>query len=235
MSVDNSLGSFHPDLSSGPVMDTLLHIVDNTLADATARAGPHLACRPGCSQCCHGIFPVSQQDAARLRQGLTLLTAADPARAHRIGTRIASLLPRLLPHFPGDPSTGILHQDYESSPLFEDLLDSIAEDEPCPVLDPGTGTCDLYAHRPILCRTFGPPMRTAEDNLATCELCFTHASTEEVAACELDPNLPKLQQQSDQAFNLQNNTQGETVIALALRSVAPPSDAELLFPENLSS
>ncbi len=64
-------------------------------------------------------------------------------------------------------------------------------------------------------------MRTAEGNLATCELCFTHASTEEIARCELDPSLPKLQQQSDQAFDRSNNTHGETVIALALHVACP--------------
>ncbi len=34
---------------------------------------------------------------------------------------------------------------------------------PCPALDPATGHCDLYVHRPITCRTFGPPVRFADD------------------------------------------------------------------------
>jgi Fe-S-cluster containining protein len=65
------------------------------------------------------------------------------------------------------------------------------DDEPCPVLDPDTGTCDLYASRPLTCRTFGPPVRCASGGLAICELCFDGATEEEIAACvvELDPRV----------------------------------------------
>lgn len=62
-------------------------------------------------------------------------------------------------------------------------------------------------------------MRTAEGNLATCELCFLHATTAEIAAAELDAAIPDLQFESDAAFDRANNTRGETVIAFAL---APP-------------
>ena len=60
-------------------------------------------------------------------------------------------------------------------------------------------------------------MRTAEDNLATCELCFIHASTEEIAACELDPIIPGQEEASNEAFNRTHNLQGQTLIAYALR------------------
>jgi Fe-S-cluster containining protein len=192
--------------------DSLVQIVDAALASATDRGGSHLACRPGCSQCCVGVFPIAQQDAARLRDGLALLETDDPERAARIRDRTAASLARLAPWFPGDLATGILHEDYESVILFEEF----ANDEPCPVLDPASGTCDLYRHRPILCRTFGPPMRTPEDNLGTCELCFIHATTEEIAAAELDPSLPEQEEQSNAAFDTAHNTRGETLIAFAL-------------------
>jgi Fe-S-cluster containining protein len=194
-------------------MQNLVQIVDAALADATARSGQHLVCRPGCTQCCIGVFPIAHEDAARLRAGLDLLTQTDPARADRIRARVAASLTRLDPWFPGDLSTGILHEDYEAAILFEEF----ANDEPCPVLDLEHGTCDLYEHRPILCRTFGPPMRTEEGNLATCELCYIHASTEEIAACELDPAIPELESTSNEAFNAAHNLQGETLIAYALR------------------
>jgi Fe-S-cluster containining protein len=193
-------------------MSDLIQIVTTALASATDRSGPHLVCRPGCTQCCHGVFAISQQDAARLRDGLALLTASDPARAERIRTRVAASLARLDPWFPGDVATGILSEDEQSTTLFEEF----ANDEPCPVLDPATGTCDLYSARPILCRTFGPPMRTPEQNLAHCELCYTTATPEEIAACELDPNLPALEAASNQAFNAAHRLHGETLIAYAL-------------------
>ena len=193
--------------------DSLIQIVTAALASATARSGDHLVCRPGCSQCCIGVFPIAHEDAARLRAGLELLTQTDPARAARIHARVAASLTRLDPWFPGDLSTGILHDDHEAAILFEEF----ANDEPCPVLDPDHGTCDLYESRPILCRTFGPPMRTEEGNLATCELCYIHASTEEIAACELDSAIPALETASNEAFNATHNVHGETLIAYALR------------------
>jgi Fe-S-cluster containining protein len=199
--------------------DTLVQIVDTAVADAYRRGAHHLVCKPGCSQCCIGVFPIAHEDAARLRQGLIALEQTDPEKFQRIRTRVAASLTRLDPWFPGDRTTGILNEDHEAAILFEEF----ANDEPCPVLDLDHGTCDLYEHRPILCRTFGPPMRTAGDdgevNLATCELCFIHASTEEIAACELDPTLHAQEEASNQAFNAGHNLHGQTLIAYALRGL----------------
>ncbi|MEO6911074.1 MAG: YkgJ family cysteine cluster protein [Edaphobacter sp.] len=193
----------------------LVQIVDAALADSARRSGPHLACKPGCFQCCIGVFPIAHEDSARLREGLEALTQTDPERAARIRARVADSLTRLDPWFPGDVATGILSEDYEAAILFEEF----ANDEPCPVLDLEHGTCDLYEHRPILCRTFGPPMRTEEGNLATCELCYIHASTEEIAACELDPSIPTQEEASNEAFNAAQGLHGQTLIAYALRAV----------------
>ena len=192
---------------------SLIQIVTTAVADAYARGAAWLPCRPGCSQCCIGVFPIRQQDAARLRDGLAFLTQNDPARATRIRARVAATLTRLDPWFPGDLATGTLGESYEDAILFEEF----ANDEPCPALDLDHGTCDLYEARPILCRTFGPPMRTEEGNLATCELCFVGATTEEIARCELDPTIPALEEASNAAFDQANATQGETLIAYALR------------------
>ncbi len=199
------------------VSQSLVQIVDAAVAEAYYRGGPHLVCHPGCSQCCIGVFPVAHEDAARLREGLEALEQKDPAKATRIHARVTQSLTRLDPWFPGDLATGILNEDHEAAILFEEF----ANDEPCPVLDLTTGTCDLYQHRPILCRTFGPPMRTPGDNgevnLATCELCFVHASTEAIAACELDPTLAAQEEASNQAFNEVHSLHGQTLIAYALR------------------
>jgi Fe-S-cluster containining protein len=193
---------------------TLLQIVDAAVADAYRRGGHHLVCHPGCSQCCIGVFPIAHEDAARLREGLQTLDEEDLAKSARVHQRVAGSLTRLDPWFPGDRTTGILNEDHEAAILFEEF----ANDEPCPVLDLTTGTCDLYEHRPILCRTFGPPMRTEENNLATCELCFIHATTDEIAACELDPTIPAQEESSNKAFNRAHNLHGQTLIAYALRN-----------------
>ena len=197
--------------------NTFIQIAEAATADAYRRGGSHLVCKPGCYQCCVGVFPIPQEDAARLREGLAALDLQDPEKATRIHQRVAATLTHLDPWFPGDLATGILHEDHEAAILFEEF----ANDEPCPVLDPVTGTCDLYEHRPILCRTFGPPMLMpgddGETNLATCELCFIHATPEEIAACALDPNLPDLEAASNEAFNIAHHLHGETLIAYALR------------------
>ena len=193
--------------------DDLVQIVDAAVADAYRRGGDHLVCRPGCWQCCIGVFPIAQQDAARLRKGLAVLTHNDPARAANVRNRVATSLHRLDPWFPGDLADGVLAEDHETSMLFEEF----ANDEPCPALDLEHGTCDLYEHRPVLCRTFGPPMRTEEDNLATCELCFIHATTEEIAAAELDPAIPIREAASNEDFNATHTLRGETLVAYALR------------------
>jgi hypothetical protein len=64
-------------------------------------------------------------------------------------------------------------------------------------------------------------MRTPDGNLATCELCYTHATTEQIAACELDPAIPILEQHSNDAFNEAHHTHGQTIIAFALSNEGP--------------
>jgi Fe-S-cluster containining protein len=146
----------------------------------------------------------------------SVASASSPSRRR---TPIASpaTLTRLDPWFPGDPATGILGESFEDAILFEEF----ANNEPCPALDLTTGTCDLYEARPVLCRTFGPPMRTEEDNLATCELCYIHASTEEIAACELDPGIPALEEESNAAYEQRTGRHGQTLVAYALGRSTP--------------
>ena len=192
----------------------LVQIVDAALADTARRSGEWLVCKLGCTQCCIGVFAINQLDVARLQRGIADLQISDPPRAARIRQRALASIESLRPDFPGSPETGILEESVEVTERFEEF----ANDEPCPVLDPVTGACDLYSHRPILCRTFGPPMRTEDGNLAACELCYTHATTAQIAACELDPAIPALEQASDQAFNAAHHLHGETLVACALRA-----------------
>jgi hypothetical protein len=61
-------------------------------------------------------------------------------------------------------------------------------------------------------------MRTEEGNLATCELCYIHATTDEIVACELEPGLPAMEEVSNAAFNAAHGLHGETLVAYALRT-----------------
>src|SRR5208282_2674955 len=164
-----------------PVGDgALIQIVDAALADARRRSGAWLECRPGCTQCCVGVFAISPLDAARLRRGMVRLKESDPERAGRVRARARDSVARLSAEFPGDTLTGELHDGEEAEERFA----KFGNDEACPVLDPETGLCDLYGARPMTCRTFGPPVRV-EDGLGVCELCFHGATDEQIAACEM--------------------------------------------------
>ena len=138
----------------------LIQIVDSALADVARRSGEWLVCRPGCTQCCMGVFPVNQLDAARLRKGLAELESSSPDRAELVRARARGAVTRLSPDFPGDAITGLLDEGDEAERRFSDF----ANDEPCPALDPTTGNCELYGSRPMTCRVFGPPVRS-EDGL----------------------------------------------------------------------
>lgn len=186
----------------------LVQIMDIALADAARRAGPWLACRPGCTQCCHGAFAINALDVARLRAGMTELHASDPQKAALIEERARAWIAEYGPAFPGDLATGMLGASEEEQARFEDF----ANEAPCPALNVETGLCEVYAWRPMTCRVFGPPVRMAEgDALGCCELCFVGANEAEIAACEMP--VPheleeKLVEETGQA--------GETVVAFAV-------------------
>lgn len=188
-----------------------MQIVDAALADAARRSGTWLACRPGCTQCCVGAFAISQLDAERLRAGFDQLTKDDPARASRVMERVRESVSRIAADFPGDIHTGIL----DDSPEAQEHFETFANDETCPVLDPETGMCDLYASRPMTCRVFGPPVRS-EDGLGVCELCYHGANEEEIAACEMFLDTEDLENSLTSQAEAQTGQQGSTIVAFAL-------------------
>jgi Fe-S-cluster containining protein len=186
----------------------LIQIVDAALAEATRRSGDWLACRPGCTQCCVGVFPINQLDAWRLRRGLAGLKKSEPERAQRIRQRAKQSVARLADDFPGDVASGLLDQEDERFAEFGD-------DEVCPVLDPATGLCDLYESRPMTCRVFGPPVRS-EDGIGVCELCYQGASDEEIAACEMKADPDDLESTLLEKIEESSGIAGETIVAFCV-------------------
>ena len=168
---------------------SLVQIVDAALAEAARRSGPWLLCRPGCAQCCLGEFAITQLDAARLRHGLAELEVSEPQRAAGVRRRVREAVAHEAP---------------------------MGDDDPCPALDPETGTCDLYAARPITCRTFGPPVRCESGDLGVCELCFEGASDAEIAACEVEFDPQGLEAVLLRELEETVGLRGETTVALAL-------------------
>lgn len=193
--------------------EQLVQIVDAASAKSQAASGDWLACRPGCTQCCHGVFPISQLDALRLRKGLDHLAGTDPVRATAVMDRVRQAVIRLGPQFPGNTATGILDED---APDFEDRFEAFANEDPCPVLDPESGLCDLYAARPMTCRTFGPPLET-EGGYAVCELCFVDAPAEEVTRCAVSLDESRnLEEELTAAAENKTGLTGSTIVAFAL-------------------
>ena len=188
----------------------LVQIVDRAFAETSAKSGAHLACRPGCTQCCHGAFAINALDALRLRAGMRSLHAEKPALAAAVEARAIAYLDEFCADFPGDSATGILGESEEAQAAFDDF----ANHAPCPALNPDSGLCDVYASRPMTCRVFGPPVRS-EDGLAVCELCFTTAAPEEIASCEMA--LPHDEEERLLAVvHEQGAVRGQTIVAFCL-------------------
>ena len=190
----------------------LIQIVDAALADVARRSGEWLVCRPGCTQCCVGVFAINQLDAVRLRQGLAELEQTDAARAKRIRARARDSIQRLSAEFPGNAKTGLLDEGPEAEERFAEF----ANDEVCPVLDPETGLCDLYDARPMTCRTFGPPVRT-DGGLGVCELCFHGASDEQIAACEMVVDSDDVESKLLGQLEKTKGARGRTIVAFCVK------------------
>src|SRR3954468_8760637 len=106
----------------------LVQIVDAALIDAARRSGEWLVCRVGCTQCCVGVFAISQLDALRLRHGFAELERDHPGRARAVRDRARASVKRLSSAFPGNSKTGILGDDQASLERFEEF----GNEEVCP-------------------------------------------------------------------------------------------------------
>ncbi len=183
-----------------------LAAVDEAFASSAERSGEYLVCRPGCNQCCTGTFAISMLDAQRLRNGWAELASHDSSTFQQLQARVSLYWQRLADSFPGNAETGLLFEDEASQEAFEEF----GNHEVCPVLNPHTGTCDLYASRPMTCRVFGPPVRT-EEGLGLCELCFHGATEQEILAGEMFLPPPAIEEALTASLG-----GGMTIVAFAL-------------------
>lgn len=182
----------------------LLRVLDTGLLEARTRAGDAAVCRAGCFGCCLGPFPITMQDAARLRHGLGEMSARDPARAARLRGRATEAMLAMRDGFPGDWSRGVLDET-----RADDLFSPRFEMVPCPVLQLETGECELYEHRPVACRTYGLAVTVAGVDLTPCPLNYIGMEKAQVAACRVELTLEAAEGAAIEA--------GQTVVAAALR------------------
>jgi len=190
----------------------LLESLERDFGESARRAGPWLACRPGCTECCIGPFPITRLDALRLREGLAALAAREPARAAAIVARAERAVHDFEDGFPGDHAAGLLADD-------EAALDGFFERHrarPCPALDPASGRCELYEARPVSCRTYGPPVSFAGEPAPPCRLCFVGADSETIERCRFEPDPAGLEQRALAELGFTAGEDWETLIAFAL-------------------
>lgn len=122
----------------------------------------NLQCGRGCSLCCHGLFEIGSGDVPVIAEGLAEL---HPARRRKIVRRAMDIM----------ESTA--HPNLrECSPEEKEAFFDRTEHVPCPALSE-SGECEMYEWRPLVCRTFGLPIREGDQFIGDiCELNFTEAT-----------------------------------------------------------
>lgn len=136
----------------------LLERLDQWFSEVRQRHPGVIPCKAGCTACCHGPFDISPADVRLLEEGLAQLS---PEVRQQVRTRGAALLDRMRALEPGWTAP------WDVRDLDDERFDRLAEalaDVPCPLLD-AAGACQVYAHRPMVCRLIGLPMMTAEGEL----------------------------------------------------------------------
>jgi Fe-S-cluster containining protein len=149
--------------SEQSILSSLARKTDEWFARAEAALLGQIPCRPGCSHCCIGPFPITLLDVGLLQEGLAQLPPNDRARIEqRAQEQVAAMeaaYPRLaasrfLDHWP-DPDI--------------DQLVSRFHHAPCPALGED-GLCGLYQFRPLTCRSMGIPTEQAGITSGACEV-----------------------------------------------------------------
>lgn len=122
----------------------------------------NMQCGRGCSLCCYGLFEIGSADVPVIADGLASL---HPQRRqmiirHAVEVIAQSRHPNLR----------------ECSPLAKEKFFERTASTPCPNLS-DSGECMIYDSRPLVCRTFGLPLRNGRKFIGDiCDLNFTEAS-----------------------------------------------------------
>ncbi len=177
----------------------ILETVRAAVAASHARAGKWIACRAGCSECCSVLFPITMQDAERLRRGLA--AAEEEVRAD-IVDRARELWTKIGADFPGD--AGVFRANEE----WQEWFLTRHKGHACAVVDPTTGACRLYEHRPVACRLYGHLIQIGEEAQTICHYCFQGATAAEIEASRVKVPVAAVDQGDLEA--------GETLIAWVL-------------------
>lgn len=120
-----------------------------------------LQCRLGCTLCCQGLFEIGAADVAVIADGLQSLPP-------EIRSEIVARARQIMSEWN--------HPDLrEATETEREKFFQRTAEVPCPALQ-SNGGCAIYGHRPLVCRTFGLPIRDGAKYLGQeCELNFTES------------------------------------------------------------
>lgn len=144
--------------------DSYKHILaraDEHFREVAAAQPQNLQCGRGCSLCCYGLFEIGSGDVPVLAEGLEAL---HPARRQMIVRRAVEIV------------ASSKHPNLrECSPIEKQQFFERTAAVACPNLS-DSGECLVYESRPLVCRTFGLPVRNGSKYLGDiCELNFNEA------------------------------------------------------------
>ncbi len=203
--------------ASGRTADSkLLRVIQDSLDEAFRRSGEWVQCRAGCSSCCReGPFPITMLDAERLQRGWRILAAREPERAERIRGRADEAFAKITAlRYPGDQQSGCLEGPSAEQELYTQRFKGIA----CPVLDPESGACQIYEHRPVCCRVYGAALSLDGSPIKPCVLNYQGVSDAEIERCRVDISPGPAAEAAFEEFAAQGGTPGRTTIAFAVSS-----------------
>jgi Fe-S-cluster containining protein len=120
--------------------------------------GPRIRCAPGCSDCCHQLFQITEVEAAVVSRAVADLNPSPRDQLRRRATEYIARRANML-------GSAAAPEAWGSLPPPGTRL-------PCPALY--DGRCSIYEHRPIICRKFGMPLWNPDKpgRVYACELNF---------------------------------------------------------------
>ena len=191
-----------------PSPPPLAQKTDRWFQRASAALLGEVPCRLGCTSCCIGPFPITILDVQTLQEGLAGLPAT---QRQRIEQRAIEQTAAMENAFPQLTTTELLD---EWSDQEIDRLATAFHQHPCPALE-ANGSCGLYEHRPLVCRSMGIP--TERDGLAQ-------------GACEVQIFIPILRLSSSFREEEARLLQEESATLDALRLATGSAGEEVFLP-----
>ncbi len=150
----------------------ILQHADEFFNSIAASQAKNVTCRRGCSLCCYGLFEIGSADVPVIADGLAAL---HPMRRKKIIRRAIEIIAESRhPNLRG------------CSPVDKEKFFNRTASVPCPALSE-SGECQIYESRPLVCRTFGLPLREGDRYIGdVCELNFNDAPQEEKMTASWD-------------------------------------------------